>query len=439
MTLLSKKLLIWCMFFISVVIITEGLAYTALWLLRPLIGELRRTSVIYAEQTERIRALLDVEHPLREVLDQMLGWRYRPGYRKGNDIVSLQGLRSKRAYAQIPPDGTLRIAAFGDSFVYGNEVGTPEVWTSQMEHACRPIEVLNYGVGGYGVDQAYLRYVSEGSLYAPHIVLVGFVPDDLRRLVNVYRRFIDDREIPLFKPRFMLEGNTLKLLPNPLPLLSDYDRLLMEPETVTRLGQHDHWYKPAIYENPLYDLSATVRLTVTLGLHVYDRYLDPNRLWKGGQFNPSSEAFRLQLAIFHKFADEIKQTGAMPLIVLFPERDSILRVRAGSSTFYASLAAKLLEMGVPYLDLIEAFRSDTTGPVDSFFMPGGHYSRRGNEIIAQWLLQQLDYVLQDQQVPKRSGQQGANLQTKESVFSSVPCAPATELSSRPLEKRGAVQ
>ena len=427
------------MFFILLVIITEGLAYTVLWLFRPLIGEVRRTSVIYAEQTERIRALLDVEHPLREVLDQMLGWRYRPGYRKGNDIVSLQGLRSKRAYAQIPPDGTLRIAAFGDSFVYGNEVGTPEVWTSQMEHACRPIEVLNYGVGGYGVDQAYLRYAFEGSLHAPHIVLVGFISDDLRRLVNVYRRFIDDREIPLFKPRFMLEGNTLKLLPNPLPLLSDYDRLLMEPETVTRLGQHDHWYKPAIYENPLYDLSATVRLTVTLGLHVYDRYLDPNRLWKGGQFNPSSEAFRLQLAIFHKFADEIKQTGAMPLIVLFPERDSILRVRAGSSTFYASLAAKLLEMGVPYLDLIEAFRSDTTGPVDSFFMPGGHYSRRGNEIIAQWVLQQLDYVWQDQQPhPKRSGHQAANHQKKRSELSSVPCIPATELSSWPVKKGGAV-
>src|SRR5207249_3870292 len=275
--------------------------------------------------------------------------------------------------------------------------GTPEVWTSQMEHACRPIEVLNYGVGGYGVDQAYLRYVSEGSLYAPHIVLVGFVSDDLRRLVNVYRRFIDDREFPGFKPRFRLEGNTIKLLPNPLPLLSDYDRLLMEPETVTRLGQHDHWYKPAIYENPLYDLSATVRLTVTLGLRLYDRYLDPNRLWKEGQFNPSSEAFRLQLAIFHKFVDEIRQNGAMPLIVLFPDRASILQVRTGQSTFYAPLTAKLSETRIPYVDLIEAFRSDTIGPVESFFMPGGHYSRRGNEIVAKWLLHQLDNVWQDRQ------------------------------------------
>ena len=281
MTLVLKNLLIRCMFFILLVIITEGLAYAALWLWGPLIGEVRRTSVIYTEQTVRIRALLDVEHPLREVLDQVLGWRYRPGYRKGNDIVSLQGLRSERLYAQTPPNGTLRIAAFGDSLVYGNEVGTPEVWTSQMEHSCKQIEVLNYGVGGYGVDQAYLRYLSEGSLYAPHVVLIGFVPDDLRRLVNVYRRFIDDREFPGFKPRFMLEGNTLKLLPNPFPSLSDYERLLMEPVAVIRVGQHDHWYKPAINENPLYDFSATVRLAVAVGLRVYDRYLDPNRLWMG--------------------------------------------------------------------------------------------------------------------------------------------------------------
>src|SRR2546423_2318144 len=104
MNLLLKKLLIRCAFFILLVIITEGFAYAAIGLLGHLIGQIRGTSVIYAEQTERIRALLDVEYPVREALDQVLGWRYRPGYRKGNDVGSLHRLRRQRLDAQTPPD-----------------------------------------------------------------------------------------------------------------------------------------------------------------------------------------------------------------------------------------------------------------------------------------------------------------------------------------------
>ena len=393
MSLPLKKVLLACITFLGLVIVAEGLAYTTLWLLP---GEIRRTSVIYAEQTNQIRALFDAEHPARLVWDELLGWRYRAGYRKGDDIVSPQGLRSHRIYAKSAPPGTFRIAAFGDSFVYGNEVGTALAWTSRMEQACRNVEVLNYGVGGYGVDQAYLRYVSEGSLYAPHMVMVGFVSDDLRRLVSVYRRFIDDREIPLFKPRFVLVGSGLKLLPNPLHRMSDYEQFLAQPNAVTSLGQYDYWYNPAIYDNPLYDLSAVVRLAVVLGSRLYNRYLDPNGLWSGNEFNPASEAFRLQIEIFRKFAEAIRQNGAMPLIVLFPERSAILSVRAGSRTSYAPLAMKLQEMGLPSLDLMEAFRSHTTGSVESFFAPEGHYSVRGNEIVATWLLQWLWQRWQDQ-------------------------------------------
>jgi hypothetical protein len=48
-------------------------------------------------------------------------------------------------------------------------------------------------------------------------VLIGFVPDDIRRNVNVYRRFLSDHELPLFKPRFRIsDDGVLRLLPCPL-------------------------------------------------------------------------------------------------------------------------------------------------------------------------------------------------------------------------------
>jgi hypothetical protein len=334
--------------------------------------------------------MLDVERPAREIPDPVLGWRYRPGFRMDNDVINNQGLRSERNYAPVREKDVFRVAAFGDSFVYGNEVGTRETWTADIESASPRIEVLNYGVGGYGVDQAYLRYKQEGSNFSPQMVLIGFVPDDLRRVVNVYRRFISDNEVPLFKPRFVLNGTDIQLIQCPVRSAADYDYLISKPDHIRKFGVRDHWYKPAVYENPLYDLSATIRLAVAVGMRVYDRYFDPNRLLKNNKFNTDSEAFKLQISIFRQFSDEVRRNGAAPMILLFPDRYSVESVRSGSNTVYEPLASRLSEAGLSHLDIGEAFRSERAIPVESLFMPGGHYSPLGNQIIARWLLPKLE-------------------------------------------------
>ena len=122
---------------------------------------IRRRSAILREQTVRIAALLDTTRSRREQLDPVLGWRYRAGYASDDDHLNAQGLRSRHEYAAAPPAGTLRVAAFGDSFVYGNEVTDDDAWTAVLEGGSGGIEVLNYGVGGYGLDQAFLRFQAE--------------------------------------------------------------------------------------------------------------------------------------------------------------------------------------------------------------------------------------------------------------------------------------
>ena len=59
-----------------------------------------------------------------------------------------------------------------------------EVWTQVLESALgdRRIraEVLNFGVGGYGMGQAYLRWQHAGQrFFAPTIVIFGFQPENL--------------------------------------------------------------------------------------------------------------------------------------------------------------------------------------------------------------------------------------------------------------------
>ncbi|MGQ0715414.1 MAG: SGNH/GDSL hydrolase family protein [Gemmatimonadaceae bacterium] len=372
--------------------IAEGASRVALAVVAPAMGiDVRSTRAIYAEQTARVRALLDENSPPRETIDSALGWRYRPGYRNGADAVTMQGLRADRVYDSMPPNGVLRVAAFGDSFVYGNEVGNADSWTALIEQDAPRIEALNFGVGGYGVDQAYLRYLVDGESFSPHVVVMGFISDDLRRLVNVYRRFVDSREVALSKPRFVLDTNQgLRLVSNPMPTRADYERLLTHPSEVKRLGAHDHWYDGVVYDNPVYDLSATVRLAIAVWERVWNRYLDPNRIYAGDTLNDRSEAFRIQLALFERFLAAAGDRRATPLILLFPDRFSLERMRAGGEPVYAPMTRELAALGAPVIDLADAFAAISDEAVESWFMPGGHYSRRGNEIVAQYVRARLE-------------------------------------------------
>lgn len=372
--------------------LAEGGARLAIRVTRPLLEEeIRPTSDILREQSTRIRVLLTPDSTRLLVLDSTLGWRYRASHRDPTNRLNSTGVRSDHEYAPTPRRGVLRVAAFGDSFVYSNEVGNGDAWCALVEQLDPAIEVLNYGVGGYGVDQAYLRYLAEGTRLGPRVVLIGFALDDLGRLVNVYRRFRSTREIPLVKPRYLLQPDgRLELLPSPIHRPADYEPYLRDPRRVIAWGAHDQWYEPAIYEDPLYDYSAAVRLLTETWVRGRRRYVGPDRLVRGGVFNPASSAFRIQLALFRLFADSIRARGARPLIVLFPDQAAVRAGLAGRPTVLASLVAALAARGLDHIDLTDAFRAAGTGAdVGRWFMPGGHYSPSGNRVVATWLIQRL--------------------------------------------------
>ena len=76
-----------------------------------------------------------------------------------------------------------------------------ETFPHVLEQLLAPAEVVNLGVHGYGHDQMLLRYRAEGRRYAPDLVLLGFVADDVGRNLLAFRDYA--------KPRFLLEGGAL--------------------------------------------------------------------------------------------------------------------------------------------------------------------------------------------------------------------------------------
>jgi hypothetical protein len=378
---------LWPRIFLGLLVVAtvEGLSLAVLHLTRRLLDEeIRTTRDIWREQSVLIRQLLQGGRLL--AVDSVLGWRYRSDVATARDQTNSRGLRSAREYSAVPADSIVRVAAFGDSFVYGNEVDNANSWSALAEQIHPRLEVLNYGVGGYGNDQAYLRFLADGRTLSPRIAILGFTPTDFGRVVNVYRRFLSNRELPLFKPRFVLRPDgELELVPSPVRVPADYTRYLDHPKAVMALGRGDAWYEPAIYENRLYDLSATMRLLTGLWVKVRRRYLDDDRLVQNGLFNRASTAFALQTTLFQSFAAKARAAGIVPVVVILPDRESIVRRRNGQAPISAPLIDDLRARGIDYLDVTEAFLARGAARLDDWFMPQGHYSPSANRLVAEWL------------------------------------------------------
>ncbi len=81
-------------------------------------------------------------------------------------------------------DNVKRLAFIGDSQTWGWAVSddetipyfASEILNKKLEGIT--VESLNFGATGYGVDQSYLRYISEGIRYKPDIVVLTYFADN---------------------------------------------------------------------------------------------------------------------------------------------------------------------------------------------------------------------------------------------------------------------
>ena len=118
------------------------------------------------------------------------------------------------------------LSLYGDSFTWGFRVTDSEAWGDLLTKSlgCR---VDNYGVAGYGTDQAYLRFVDNEADEAP-VAVLSVWSENIARNVN------QDRSLMYLnfgiKPRFILdESGQLELIPPPSLTLQNYEQYADDP------------------------------------------------------------------------------------------------------------------------------------------------------------------------------------------------------------------
>ncbi len=345
---------------------------------------------VLSDRHKNIINTLLSQHTNYVIFSTTLGWTIKENGTSELYQANSSGIRSIKEYMQKPSNRIFRIAAFGDSFTHCDDVTNNDTWESTIENTDANIEVINFGVGGFGLDQAYLRYLQDGKQYNSHIVLIGFMSENIHRDVNVFRPFYEpDTGIPLAKPRFRIQGENLSLLSNPMHHLDDYKILLSHPkETLSRMGMNDYYYQYR-YKSGRYDWSPTIRL-IKLFRYTVKNKSSSNSITVNDRYNERSEEFRVTVRIFDEFYREVTENKSIPIILVFPRESDISRYQKQKQTQYSPLLSYFDSQGYRYIDLVEIFEQ---AEIKNIFVSGkGHYSPLANRLVAKHIL---NYIRQN--------------------------------------------
>ena len=325
----------------------------------------------------------------RSIFDAELGWCPRPDSEAfGAHFDGLAERSSGLPHAAFPASGSRRVLTLGGSFTLGMEVKDLEAWPARVEARGADTEVVNLGVAGYGLDQAYLRYLRDGRSLGAEEVWFGLMPQATLRVSTHYApAFYRWATMIAFKPRFLPDdGAGVRLVPNPASNHADTVRLLTDQDAfVEALGETDLWVRraPAAFaprgSHPSHWFGST-RLLLTL----HEGGNRDRAVWLEDR---ESEVYRVMRDVLLAFHASCAEDGAALKIIVLPSRaDLRLRDEAGHG-FWDSLLAELREQGVESLDTSGALAEAGAPGDDGLWMPGSHYSVRGNEIVAGAVLE----------------------------------------------------
>ena len=270
-------------------------------------------------------------------------------------------------------------SAYGDSFTAGSEVDDDGAYPHYLGLRLR-CRVANYGIGGYGTDQALMLFRAQEGLDTAPVAVLGHVTEDLMRNVNQYRDLLypgDDQELN-FKPSFTVHDGALQFVPNPVESEADFEGFERNPDAFLQLDafrsrpRRAFPYSFALARWALTDFHARAHLA---GIPRYASFYSPDH---------PSHALALTVAILHAFADEARRRGQQPFVLLIPLGRDLLYYRKTHTWVDQPLADALGRIGVRVIHAgpLMSARLGSADPCSLFRDCYRHFNARGYEMLA---------------------------------------------------------
>jgi hypothetical protein len=312
--------------------------------------------LIIGNEIVRTRAVAEHQHAEH---DELLGWVNLPNvdlpdaYGPGVAVrTNSQRFRNDRDFTLAAPPGRTRVICSGDSFTFGYGVDNEHAWCERLTTLDPRLETVNMGLGGYGVDQAYLWYMRDGALLDHDLHLFVCLADDFRRMRS-------DRFMGYGKPFLDVRHDSLVVTNLPVPETSWLARRrALHGETIARL--------------------RIVRLAGRLL-----RLDDASRAAEREERARLADQ-RLQ-GIVARIFDELRRTNEAKdsrLVLVFLPGAWDYKPNAGTDAWREFVRLESARQGIVFLDLVEEIRQVPPAEVDALYAPNAHFSVRGNEWAA---------------------------------------------------------
>ncbi len=305
--------------------------------------------------------------------DEDLGWVNRPdayGYGMFGEFISFDSTTFRKNNNSIMVGKRPVILAIGDSYTAGIEVDNADTWPAQLEFKSR-IRVFNGGVSGYGLDQMLTRTKLVIEKQKVDYVIVAFIAEDITRVKQ-------KKQFSIMKPMYSIKNN--KLIPSkvkredyPPP---DYLKKIAGYSYVVHLLMlkvcGDYWKKGSVLDTEYEDMDE-----INVSYKLIDEFAN-----LAGEKNIQKVIFVLLPAFYgdlslvnHPVAQYIRKISELNSRIAFIDIQTELLNRQTFSVQNATLRAMFNDMTRGY---------------------HGHFSKSGNEFVAQEIFSFLQRLRQHQ-------------------------------------------
>jgi hypothetical protein len=320
-------------------------------------------------------------------LDPLLGWPSPAAV--GSGELDASGSRITPAYPD-PGKQPARVSIYGDSFAWSDEVDPIHAWGNVLSGMLKG-RVANFGMVGYGTDQAYLRFKTNLQDQASVVILV-FSSDNIRRNVNRVRNFIIPGAQLGTKPRFIVgAAGQMEMIPLPEFNAGDYEAFIKDPSP----SLPHEFFLPG---GPT-GLQA-LRFPYTLALLKSAPMLFS--LWREGtpqyfdffKRDHPSGALTVTLAIMEAFQREAANRGKLCLMVLLPIPPDMLYFQESGKWVFQEMMSQLDRKKINYLNLGPGILTylGSRHPCELFRDCKGHFTAEGYELMAKLVYNSLSEI-----------------------------------------------
>jgi hypothetical protein len=311
--------------------------------------------------------------------DNLLGWPPPDGF--GND--DNYDLRGSRIVPAFPDAARYQscISLYGDSFTWSSEVDNEHAWGNVLSTlvGCR---VANYGIGGYGSDQAYIRF-RQNANDESSIVFLNHLSENILRNVNQFRDLLYPGKGLGFKPRFILneEGN-LELLPIPTFDVAQYKDVILHPNKYLK---NEYFLPSGPSGNTVASFPYTISVIKSLK-HFQLKAKLRNEPWYLEFYNRNhpSRALETTSAILKGFNNDANERGKVPIITIIPTGKDLLFFLEHRGWPYDSLIDDLSRHGISVFNFGTGILKhiNNSDPCSLFDNCSAHYNEKGYKILA---------------------------------------------------------